>query len=190
MPLPDLPGWVRRDGRLTHESDTSFAVVGARVEARGREVTQWCQPLVIEPATTILGLAVTEIDDVIHVLVEARSEPGLTSGAELGPTVQCTPGSFDDRTWSSPLLNLITHAPDDAVLFDSVLSGEGGRFFQATQRHVVVRTGALPEPPGFRWVAVHQLAELVARGQAVNEQARSLFVCLMSLLTPVRDGDA
>lgn len=186
VPLGDLEGWARRDGMLTHESGTYFSVVGARVTAQGREVASWCQPMVVEPGTGLLGLLVSTFDGVVHVLVRTLAEPGLASGAEIAPTVQCTPVTAQGRARVAPsavLDALLTARPPD-VLFDNVLSGEGGRFYRATQRHVVARVAPAPAPPGFRWVAVHQLAELIARGQAVNEQARSLFVCLMSLLTP------
>ena len=184
--LRDLDGWAYRDGRIEHEEGAFFSVVGARVTASGREVSQWCQPLIVEQSLALLGLAVTVIDDVLHVLLRAIREPGLATGAEIGPTVQAVPETYL-RMPSLPrpeCLDLIMPTGGGTVLYDNVLSGEGGRFYEARQRHLITLVDPVDEPPGHRWVAVHQFSELLGRGLLVNEQARSMFACLMSLLTP------
>lgn len=71
------------------------------------------------------------------------------------------------------------------VHFDTLLSEEGGRFHHAQTRYRVVEASdALPEDPGpaFRWLAVHQLMDLVRHGHYLNVEARSLLACLHGLL--------
>lgn len=190
VPIWSLNGWVRRRGQIEHEERAFFRVVGARMHAVGREVDRWCQPLIAEDGVALLGLAVTVIDGIMHVLLRASREPGLLKGVELGPTVQIVPETFG----SVPAL----HAPEGldlvnsgggSVLYDQTLSGEGGRFYKARQRHLITLIDPIAEPPEHRWVSLHQFSEFVRRGQIVNEQARSLFTCLMSLLTPPAPED-
>lgn len=66
-----------------------------------------------------------------------------------------------------------------------MLSEEGGRFYQALSRYMIVETDAeeTEEHPEFRWIAVHQLMELLRHSHYLNVQARSLVTCLHGLLS-------
>ena len=184
--LSQLREWRRYNGRIIHSRGGFFQVVGARISAVGREVDEWCQPLIIEENTALLGLAVAVINGTVHVLLRATPEPGLTKGVELGPTVQVVPKNYRclpelprPTGWD------IVDVGNGSVIYDQTLSGEGGRFYKARQRHLIVLIDRADEPPGYRWVSLYQFAELIRRGHLVNEQARSLFACLLSRLTPL-----
>ena len=115
---------------------------------------------------------------------ERRDGALLHRDRELGPTItisgSCPESGRPPREYLAPFL----YGSSARVLYDQVLSAEGGRFLAARQRHVIVLTDQLDERPGYRWVALHQWGEMIRRGMIVDEHARSLYTCLITLLTP------
>jgi oxidase EvaA len=184
VPLPELTDWHRRDGRISHDSGGFFDVFGVRVQAGGREVARWSQPMVAEHGLGLVAFLVTRMDGVLHVLVHLRVEPGLVDIAEIAPTVQCTPLNWEHLPETPRLgfLDQVLAADARSIRYDTVQSVEGGRFYRTRYRHLVVETEALPEPPDYRWMALHQLTDLARHSHYLNEQARSLLACLRSLV--------
>ncbi|MET9096658.1 NDP-hexose 2,3-dehydratase family protein [Streptomyces cyaneofuscatus] len=184
-PLDELHGWHRADGRISHESGRFFDVIGVGVTAVGREVRQWTQPMIEPYGTGLIAFLTREADGVLQVLVRQRAEPGFLDVAELGPTVQCTPGNYDALPADArpALLDEVLRAAPDRIRYDVLLSEEGGRFFHALNRYVIVESDVdVPDDdPDFRWLTVHQLSALLAHSHYVNVQARTLLACLFSL---------
>ena len=185
VPLDALADWEFTGGRISHRAGRHFDVIGVRVEALGREVGRWCQPMIRAKAAELAALLVTRVRGVLHVLMQLRAEPGLTDIAELAPTVQCTPVDCAQLPPGErpPYFDLAQNARAADIRFDTALSDEGGRFYHTGSRHLVVETGLLPEAPAFRWLTLAQLEELTQHSYYVNMQARSVLVCLRSLLT-------
>ncbi|NUS14218.1 MAG: NDP-hexose 2,3-dehydratase [Streptomyces sp.] len=186
VPLRDVRGWVRDGRTVSHESGLFFNVMGVGVRAGHREIGGWHQPMVEPIGIGVNALLVKRVDGVLHVLVHARVQPGYLDVTELAPTVQATPGNY---TWlpaaARPrFLDEVLAAPPEAIRFDSLLSEEGGRFFHARNRYLIVETdpGHAPDPGAdFRWLTLHQLVGLLRHSHYVNVEARSLIACLHSL---------
>ncbi|HKT03970.1 MAG TPA: NDP-hexose 2,3-dehydratase family protein [Rugosimonospora sp.] len=185
IPLNAVTRWHHSDERIAHESGRFFSVIGVSVTAAGREVGHWTQPMIEPNADGLVALLVKDIDGVLHVLMQAHVEPGYLDVVELGPTVQCIPVNHEmlapeDRP---RFLHEVQSAPADRIRFDTVLSEEGGRFFHALNRYVIVETDChVAEDPRFRWMTVHQLVSLLRHSCYLNVQARSMVACLHSLL--------
>ncbi|MFC7892599.1 NDP-hexose 2,3-dehydratase family protein [Streptomyces sp. NPDC057381] len=193
-PLGRLAGWRRDAGRITHESGRFFDVIGVRVEAAGREVGRWDQPMIAPHGVGVVAFLTARVDGVPHVLTQLRAEPGCADRAELAPTVQCTPGNYDALPAAArpAFLDDVLDADPRCIRFDTVLSDEGGRFHHSRSRHLVVELdeGAeRPRRPGYRWLTLDQLHGLLRHGGRVNMQTRSLLACL-SALTPATDTTA
>lgn len=185
VPLHEMPGWRYEDTGISHVSERFFDVIGVRVDARGREVGQWDQPMFAARGTGLVAFLMTRFDGVPHVLVHARVEPGFTDVVELAPTVQCIPDTYrrmPREDWP-PFLEEVLWADPDAIRFDTVQSEEGGRFYRTRSRHVIVETDDLPSHPDFRWLTPHQLTSLLPHSNYVNVQGRSMLTCLRALAT-------
>ncbi|ONI92328.1 NDP-hexose 2,3-dehydratase [Saccharothrix sp. ALI-22-I] len=184
VPLNGMPRWIRTSEKISHEAGLFFDVVGVHVQACGREVGQWSQPMIKPHGTGVIAFLVTRIDGVLHALVHARVEPGYVDSVELAPTVQCAPATYDHLPGvrRPRFLGEVLAARRDQVWFDTTMSEEGGRFYHARNRYLVVEVDLRPEPPGFCWMTVRQLVELIRHSHYVNIQARSLVACLHSLL--------
>ncbi|MDQ8707290.1 NDP-hexose 2,3-dehydratase family protein [Streptomyces sp. LHD-70] len=185
VPLASLAGWERGAWSVERvPEERHFRVMAVSVEAENREVAQWTQPL-IEP----IGLGVTAFvtrtfGGVPHLLAHARVEGGLMDTLELAPTVQCTPDAFRSAAPAQrpPFLDLVLDAPKQRIRYEAVHAEEGGRFYHAQSRYLIVEADeseapAVP-PPGYRWVTPAQLNSLVRHSRYVNVQARSLLACL------------
>ncbi|MBB1243012.1 NDP-hexose 2,3-dehydratase family protein [Streptomyces durbertensis] len=182
LPLARVSGWRHGRDRIFHESGRWFDVIGVRAAGDGREVGEWCQPMIAPRGQGVAAFLLREFDGVPHVAVRARRGPGYVDVAELGPTVQCTPENYEDlpRSARPPYLADVLDAPPDRVSRDVVLSEEGGRFHHARNRYLVVRTDAGPptDHPDFRWLTLHQLGRLLRHSHYVNVEARTLVACL------------
>lgn len=187
IPLNSVQGWRRTAETIAHESGQFFSVIGVEVTARGREVSHWTQPMLQPRSQGVIALLVARIDGVLHALMHARVEPGYLDVAELAPTVQCIPDSVAVLPAEArpPFLDTVLSAAPSRVRYNTVLSEEGGRFYQALSRYMIVETDTeeTEAHPEFRWIAVHQLMELLRHSHYLNVQARSLVTCLHGLLS-------
>ena len=186
-PLNAAEGWLHTEGRISHDSGRFFDVIGVRVQAGGREVGQWMQPMIQPCGTGVVAFLVRPINGVLHMLVSARPEPGFADVIELAPTVQCLPGNYDHLPAERrpPFLTEVLAADPGRVRFDAVLSEEGGRFYHARNRYLIVETDAPidPDRDDYCWLTLAQLTELLQHSFYLNVQARSLIACLRSLFT-------
>ena len=186
IPLADVPGWTRGRSSVDHEDDRYFRVVAVSVQAGNREVSHWTQPLIEPRGQGVVAFLSRTIEGVPHVLVHARAEGGFLD-AELGPTVQCMPGSYAHlpATKQPPFLDLVTAADPPRVRYSALHSEEGGRFLDAVNRYLIVEAdesdAPIDPPPGFRWVSRDQLTALTQYSHYVSVQARTLLMCLNTL---------
>ncbi|MGW6462078.1 NDP-hexose 2,3-dehydratase family protein [Streptomyces sp. NPDC055078] len=187
VPLGELRDWHSAPERIAHDSGRFFSVIGVDVTAGSREVSGWAQPMIEPHGTGVIALLVKEIDGVLHALMRAGEEPGCPDGVELAPTVQCSPDSYKVLPGAARprFLDEVLHAPPERIRFSCLLSEEGGRFYHALNRYLIVETdddhhGA--EDENHCWMTLHQLTALLRHSHYLNVQARSLVACLHSLL--------
>ncbi|MCK2241760.1 MULTISPECIES: NDP-hexose 2,3-dehydratase family protein [unclassified Crossiella] len=187
VPLRSVEHWRRTSHEIQHESGAYFSVVAVRVKTNSREVSGWTQPLIQPHGLGMVALLVKNVDGVLHALVNARVEPGYLDVVELASTVQCSPDTYTKLGMEHaqpPFLDYVLKADPRRVLFDTVLSEEGGRFYHARNRYVIVEVPpdfGGEELPDYRWLTLHQINGLLQHSRYVNVEARSLFACLRGL---------
>lgn len=183
IPLNRVPGWTYRRDRIVHDQGSYFSVIGVDVTAGGREVARWSQPMLAPVERGIVAFLVRPVGDQLQVLVQARTQAGTFDVVEMAPTVQCAPGNYEGRPAGRrpPFLDRLLAAPPDRIRLDVVHSEEGGRFYHAENRYLVVEVDdgfGDQLPPDFAWMALPQLAELARYGNYLNVEARNLLACL------------
>lgn len=186
VPLSQVPQWSRSADRISHDTGRFFSIMAVDVRSTGREVAHWTQPLLAPHGQGVVAFLLADFDKVPHVLVHARADPGYTDVVELAPTVQCTPSNYDHlpEEAAPPFLEQVLRAPAERVLFDTALSEEGGRFYHALNRYLLVEADPADVPaetPDHRWIAVHQLVGLLRHSHYLNVEARTLVACLNGL---------
>jgi oxidase EvaA len=185
IPLNSVPGWERDADEIRHRDGRYFTVLGVDVHATNREVASWRQPLLAPRGLGLVAFVVRRVDGVLHVLARADLRPGYRDTVELGPTVQCTPDNFADAPPERrPRYLDLVMSGTGRVRYDVLQSEEGGRFFHAVTRHMVVEVDdelPLATPADFAWLTLAQLRSMVAASYQVNIEARSLQLCLHAM---------
>ncbi len=182
VPLTQVKGWVHDEDRIHHEAGRYFSVIGVGVQADSREVSSWSQPMIQPSSRGVVAFVSKRIGGVLHLLVQARTEAGTRDTAEVGATVQCAPANHAHLPHEErpAFLDHVLSAPSSKVRVDVVHSEEGGRFYHAESRYLVVEDDDFPTevPDRFMWVTLRQLMALVRQGGQVNVEARNLLAAL------------
>ncbi|MEU6291265.1 NDP-hexose 2,3-dehydratase family protein [Streptomyces sp. NPDC046988] len=188
VPLREVEedGWLFSGTEIGHRSGRRFRVIGADVAASNREVGSWTQPMIQPQVPGLMALLVKRIRGTLHALVQARVDVGHLNVAELAPTVHCRPADHTGpgREPFPPFLTDVLTAPAERFRYDGVQSEEGGRFYHAENRYAVVEApDDFPEelPPDYAWLTFAQLTELLAHGNYLNVELRTLVVCAHTL---------
>ena len=180
VPLFSLENWEMRGGEFVCKEPYSFKVVFCDIEIEGREVRHWCQPLFEAAGIATFGLMTRVHNGVKEFLVRATPEVGCFDGIELGPTVQreyIHKGELTDvdKLFDEKLKN------KDGVIFDTLLSEEGGRFYHEQNRNVIMEIADNEIdslPPGYFWSDYKTLNTLVQVNNCLNIQLRNLLSVL------------
>lgn len=180
-PLDALAGWTLGEDELCHESGRHFSVIAVEVEAIGREVTRWSQPLLHHSGDGLNGFLLQRIDGVLHFLVRACMFPGNSQLFELGSTVSRANARAHFGAAEAPAFLEWFRAPPPAwVRFATVQSEEGGRFHHFENQYVMLEVPEeidLDLPPSYRWMTLGQLNTFNQHGH-VNIEGRNLLACL------------
>ena len=175
-PLCLLDGWHINE--MAVESDARyFSVIGVKVTAGTREVTHWMQPLLKDSNIGLLAFVCQEIKGVLHFLVQAKVEPGNIDIIELSPTVSCSNYDYVKNDEKRPFLFDEVLAKNASVLYDSLQSEEGGRFYMIQNRNMIVEIPTdkkVDLPYNYTWMTLAQMKEFMRYGM-FNIEARSII---------------
>lgn len=179
IPLNSVEDWVRDQHSIHHPSGNFFSVIATKVEIGNREVQRWTQPIIKPAQDGIIAFLTYKFNGLTHFLIQAKVEIGNFDTVELAPTVQCITGSYrkakpEDQP---PFLNEMLDAEPNTILFDSLQSEEGGRFYREQNRSMVVEMTVPPKtlPKNYIWVSYDQLKTFIQFNNYLNIQARSLL---------------
>ncbi|GAA2340353.1 NDP-hexose 2,3-dehydratase family protein [Streptomyces kunmingensis] len=173
-------------GDLVHDSGRFFSVTGLRVEVDEGPVRQWAQPIILQREIGLLGIAVREIDGVLHLLMQAKTEPGNPNGVQLSPTVQATKSNYTGvhRGRNVPYVKHFAEAAPHSVIADVLQSEHGAWFYRKRNRNMVVEVGADVEAgDDFCWLTLGQVQRQLRIDHRVNMDARTVLSCLPGAAT-------
>lgn len=184
MPLKDIQGdWQIDKYEISRKDKKFFRVIGTRVNISNREVTSWCQPLVQPMQQGICAFIIKKIAGVYHFLVQAKMECGNLDVYELAPTVQCLTGNVLEvpkDKWPA-FTDYVLNAKPDQILYDTLQSEEGGRFYHEQNRNMLIEVGddfPIDVPADFHWMTLGQIHEFMRFNNYINIQARSLIAAI------------
>lgn len=178
-----LKDWNITENSIEHKEARFFKVIGVNVEIGNREVTSWHQPLVEPCDEGICAFIIKEIDGILHFLVQAKLEAGNFDILEIAPTVQCSSVYSEKEEGQNKIsfLKEVLNAKGEKVIFDTLQSEEGGRFYREQNRNIIVKMDddfSIDVPENFAWVTLNQLKKFIVFNNYVNIQARSLVAAL------------
>jgi oxidase EvaA len=184
VPISELDGWRFDDDplRLVHGSGRFFAVEGYTVCLDGIFRSEaYDQPLINQPETGALGFLAKRFGGVLHLLTQAKMEPGNVERVQLAPTVQATESNYTRAHGGRlpPYLEYFLEPRRGRVLVDEEQPEQAAYFLGKRNRNIVVETADdVSVGDDFRWLTIGQLKELLRTDYAVNMDARSVLSCL------------
>jgi oxidase EvaA len=183
IPFAQLERWgfEPATGDLVHSSGKFFRVTGVHVRRELGRPAEWEQPIVDQPEIGILGIVAREIDGVLHLLMQAKLEPGNPLGVQLSPTVQATRSNYTQvHQGNRPLyLDYFVEPGRGYVLVDELQWEHGSAFLRKRNRNVVLLVdGHVPVEEGFAWFTLAQLKALLGEANLVSMDARTVIACL------------
>jgi len=181
VPLHQLSHWEMRDEGIFCKEPYPFQVVYCNIAIEGREVTEWTQPLFEACGMAQFGLFTTVQDGVRKFLVRGLSEIGCFDEMEFAPTVQLEAGFDESNLNDIEKLFQKQYNEKSGVLYDAILSEEGGRFYHEQNYNRILEIaaeelGELPE--GYFWVDYYTLNTLNQVNNCLNIQLRNLLSLL------------
>lgn len=179
IPLSRLRNWVWGVDEICHAEQKYFKIIAVKIEIDNREVTKWSQPMVQPAQEGLCAFVAKEINGLLHFAVQAKLECGNHDIVEFAPTVQCLTGNYrQTQEGALPFLEYVLNAKPEQIVFDTLQSEEGGRFFREQNRNmIVIAKDDLPDdlPDHFIWMTLHQLYIFLKFNNYLNIQARSLI---------------
>lgn len=198
--LKSLDEWVYSDTEIYHQDRKFFRVIPVEVEIGNREVKTWSQPMVQPAQEGLCAFVCRRINGLLHVAMQLKMECGNHDVVELAPTVQALTGDYKNSGLHLvPFLDYVLNAPKEQVVFDTMQSEEGGRFFEEQNRNMIVivpdnrvQNGAADSmasipyydelydqlPEKFVWMTLNQLGMFLKFNNYLNIQARSLIAAI------------
>lgn len=182
FPLNQMDEWVVLPEAIEHYQKKYFRVIGVKVTISNREVTSWWQPLIEPMQKGICAFICKKINGVIHFLVQAKLECGNFDVFELAPTVQCLTGKVSSNSYKDiPYLRYVLECSKENILYDTLQSEEGGRFYREQNRNLIVLAeNDFPEASDkrFKWMTLEQMYQFLRFNNYFNIQSRSLIAAL------------
>lgn len=180
--------WRMDKGSLRHRSGGFFSIVGVSLD--NPQGISSRQPLIDQPQIGILGYIVQQQEERLHVLIQAKPEPGNIGLIQAAPSVQATESNYKrlHKGKATPFLNYFIGAPQVVVHADTLQSEQGTRFLGKYNRNMIVELPGdtvLRPSAAYKWAPVDELCALLTMNFQVNTDARSVLVCApWALLAP------
>ncbi|MDT0649656.1 NDP-hexose 2,3-dehydratase family protein [Autumnicola edwardsiae] len=183
VPLMSLKNWIVGDTAIYHEEHKYFEIIAADIKIGNREVINWSQPMVKPVQEGLCAFICKNINGVLHFIVQTKMECGNFDLIEFAPTVQCLTDNYKNKTSfkTLPFLKQVLNAPKEKVIFDTLQSEEGGRFYREQNRNLLIMADEdfpLELPKNYIWMTFSQLQTFMKHNNYINIQARNLLSAL------------
>ena len=179
--LKDLKSWHMQDGEFVCKEPYPFKVIFCKIAIEGREVAEWTQPLFAANGDATFGLMMRDNKDgKREFLVKIKHEVGCYDEVELAPTLQMEAIHDEDLDCVEKAF-LDTLKNEKNIMFDHMLSEEGGRFYHEQNRNLLVMQENefdFELPREYMWIDYKTLNYLVQHNNILNIQLRNLLSLL------------
>lgn len=179
--LDDCSGWAlyEDEGVIRNDAGSFFQVAGMRAFVDGGGVVE--QPVLLQNEIGYLGILCAKFNGVLHVLMQAKIEPGNVNCVQLSPTIQATKSNFTQAHKGAvpAYLEWFRDANPANVVVDLLQSEQGSRFLEKRNRNIMVYTDQPVEVlPSHCWMTLGQVAHYMQQDNMVNMDARTVLSCI------------
>lgn len=178
--LHEMENWTMSDYGIKCNIDYPFSVIYCDIELKGREVSNWFQPLFKAENKAIFGLFTTIVDNTRLFLINCLPELGFFDNIELGPTVQIESKSCN-MSYIDDLFLKCYNSDKYKKIADVILSEEGGRFYHEENNNIIIEIPfdlIKDLPKEYFWTNYKTLNLLTQVNNCLNIQLRNLLSLL------------
>lgn len=181
-PLNQLVDWSVNEYGIDCKKKSNFVVRYYDIEIEGREVQHWSQPLFKAVGVATFGLISCVDNGCRKFLVKIKPEVGCFDKVEIGPSVQWEP--LHDLNYDNFVDSVFRKCVADGnIIYDNLLSEEGGRFYHEQNRNVIVEVKEKIDLNRFDlndyvWCSLSTLSFLMQANNCLNIQLRNLISLL------------
>ena len=166
--------------KISHQTNNYFSVIGIKVKTNKREITSWSQPIILGSKMAFAGYLIKKFKNTKHYLCRYILKPGSKIGTF---TCSVNTSRFIGYRKSKDLTNfqkiLISKyfINSKNVLYDNILSDEGGRFYHSQIKYMACELDKYQDiklPERYIWLSQNQMIDLIYK-QRIDIEARLLF---------------
>lgn len=175
--MAQINDWEYLENEIRHRTQNFFSVIAVSMEVYGREVQKWTQPLIKQNSIGTIGFLMKKINGISHFLVQGRMEAGYFDIVEMGPTISTSDITREKLPYSEFFIN----PPKEKVMFSTVFSEEGGRFYHTQNRYMIINVDendVKDVPENYIWMTLRQLKDFMPYFGHLNVEIRSLISCI------------
>ena len=180
--LEELKSWSFESstGNIAHASGNFFRVEGLDVQIKTDHLQCWQQPIINQPEIGVLGFIAKRFSGILHLLVQAKMEPGNINYIQISPTVQETRSNYTQVHGGKrpAFIEYFLGPIVGRILVDQVQSEQGTRYLKKRNRNVIVQLPddySLEHSDDYIWVTVGQLQKLMRFPNMVHLDCRSIL---------------
>lgn len=168
--------YIETEGIIANSQHSFFTISG--FECAGIQ-----QPILIQDEIGYLGILCKEINGVIHLLMQAKIEPGNINKIQISPTIQATKSNFTQKHGGKRPAYLVyfLEADKHEIIVDQIQSEQASRFIGKRNRNIIIIVDADAEVevlPTHRWMTLGQVKQLMKHDNLVNMDTRTVISCI------------
>ena len=181
--LKKIVDWSVNKVKIVNKSKNFFSVIGVDVQTNKREINNWSQPIIKGKRMAFAGFLKAKFNNTNHYLCRYVLKPGIRNSV-----IGCTVNTSDIDNYRKNLNQSEKHFIKNFfflkknkknVVFDNILSDEGGRFYNCQIRYMVMLIDnplSLNIPNNFLWISHNQIVKMI-NNRKLDIESRLLFAC-------------
>lgn len=190
--LSDTEFWFYdgEKGEIRNKNNSFFQIRGLCQYDEDRLVVE--QPVLIQDEIGYLGIICKEINGVLHLLMQAKIEPGNVNKIQISPTIQATKSNFTQKHGGKKpaYLDYFLNADNYTILFDQIQSEQSSRFLGKRNRNImIVVEDEVEVLPSHMWMTLGQIKQLMKIDNLVNMDTRTVLSCIPFSLFRLNDNE-
>lgn len=177
IPLDHLINWHFDYRSIYHYyNERYFSVIAVKIDSEDhREISSWTQPIIKDKNIGLIGLITKKFEHHRHYLFQTKVMPGNIDIIDLSPTISIS--NYNTYKEYKPLfLDLFIEKQKNVkILYDTLQSEEGGRFYHLQNRNMIIEIqNDIEIPDDYIWLSIDQIMKFMPYGM-FNIEARSLI---------------
>ena len=178
--LSSIKNWKLTKKKINHQTNNYFSVIGIKVKTNKREITEWYQPIIMGSKMAFAGYLIKKFKKTNHYLCRYILKPGskeFTFSCSVNTSKLKNYKKDKNLTYFQKDLISKYFIKSKNILYDNVLSDEGGRFYHSQIKYMACKLDKnqnIQLPDSYIWLSQNQIIDLINK-QKIDIEARLLF---------------